>query len=219
MTTTIDNQGYITCAGNGPLSTSGMIIESPLYNSGYLVAYSSTLLVEYPVTGPGHIEVENTGTLVLFGAVTENVTFTPGSTGTLELQKSDTGTITGFSKTGTNTLVLGLPFAGTTTGVYSGTTTSGVLTVTEGSNVATIDLIGDYLGSTFTLSSFDDGEATEVVDPTRAPAPQLTPTVSPHPFVAAMAGFGAPSAGASALDSVNPSASPPMLAVPRALTS
>jgi hypothetical protein len=94
-----------------------------------------------------------------------------------------------------------------------------VLTVTEGSNVATINFVGDYLGSTFTLSA--DGDATEVVDPTTAPAPQLTPTahLAPHPFVAAMAGFGAPSAGASALDSVNPSASPPMLAVPRALTS
>jgi hypothetical protein len=150
------------------------------------------LLVVYAVTGPGHIEVENTGTLVLFGVVTENVTFTSGSTGMLVLgnPKSDTGTITGFSKTGTNTLVLAnLPFAVTTTGVYTGTTTSGVLTVTEGSNVATINLIGDYLGQTFTLSSYPGG-STEVVDPTRDPAPQLTPsaTLSPHTFIAAMAG-------------------------------
>jgi hypothetical protein len=93
-----------------------------------------------------------------------------------------------------------------------------VLTVTEGSNVATINLIGDYLGQTFTLSS-GPGGSTNVVDPTTAPAAQLTTTLSPHPFIAAMARFGAPGAGASALDSVNPSASPPMLAVPRALTS
>jgi hypothetical protein len=220
-TTTIDNLGYIVCAGDGPSSTSGMVIESPLDNSGYLVAYSSFLSVDYPVTGPGHIEVENTGTLSLSGAGNENVTFTSGSTGMLVLgnPKSDTGTITGFSKTGTNTLVLAnLPFAGTTTGVYTGTTTSGVLTVTEGSNVATINLIGDYLGQTFTLSSYPGG-STEVVDPTRDPAPQLTPsaTLSPHTFIAAMAGFTAPSAGASALDSVNRSASP--LAVPRSLTA
>jgi hypothetical protein len=198
-----------------------MVIESPLDNSGYLVAYSSTLLVEYPVTGPGHIEVENTGILDLLGAVTENVTFTSGSTGMLILEdpKSDTGTITGFSKTGANTLVLdNLPFAGTTTGVYTGTTTSGVLTVTEGSNVATINLIGDYLGQTFTLSS-GPGGSTNVVDPTTAPAAQLTTTLSPHPFIAAMAGFGAPSTGASAPEGDHRTTSLPMLAVPRALTS
>jgi hypothetical protein len=34
-----------------------------------------------------------------------------------------------------------------------------------------------------------------------------------------MAGFGAPGAGASALDSVHRSASPPLLAMPRSLTA
>lgn len=199
-----------------------MVIESPLYNSGYLVAYSSTLEVGDGVTGPGHIEVENTGTLALDEAYDGSVTFTSGSTGELWLgdSKGGTATITGFSKTGSNALVLlDIPFAGTTTGVYSGTTTSGVLTVTEGSNVATIDLIGDYLGSTFTLSAGPKGTGTNVVDPTTAPGPQVRPPpaslLSPHPFVAVMAGFGAPGAGASALESVHRSTSPPMLALPR----
>jgi hypothetical protein len=96
-----------------------------------------------------------------------------------------------------------------------------VLTVTEGSNVATIHLIGDYLGQTFTLSSGPDKTGTEVVDPAAPAAARLTPpaALSPHPFIAAMAGFGAPGAGSSALEGAHRSTSPPMLALPRSLTA
>jgi hypothetical protein len=223
---TINNQGYIVCAGDGPLGVSGMVIEAPIDNTGYLVAYSSTLFV-YGVSGPGHIEVENSGTLQLGEGFNDNVTFTAGSTGTLELydSKADTtGAITGFSKTGANSLdLLDIPFvSGTTTAVYTGTATSGVLTVSEGANVAKINLIGDYLGSTFTVSSSSAG-GTQVVDPTTFSEPQLTPAapLSPHPhaFIAAAAAFGAPGAGASALESVHRSTSPPMLAMPRSLAA
>jgi hypothetical protein len=231
-TGTIDNQGYIVCAGeSGPPNLhgiSGMVIEAPIDNTGYLIAYSSTLFA-YGVTGSGHIELENTGSLLLGDGFNDNVTFTSGSTGTLGLydSKADvTGAITGFSTTGANALDLAdIPFAGNATGVYTGTTTSGVLTVTEGANVAKIHLIGDYLGSTFTLSADTDGiGGTKVVDPTTtaaaaSPHVVLPTALSPHPFIAAMAGFGAPGAGASALDSVHRSASPPLLAMPRSLTA
>jgi hypothetical protein len=39
--------------------------------------------------------------------------------------------------------------------------------------------------------------------------------LSPHPFIAAMAGFGAPGAGAAALESVHRSTPPLVLALPR----
>jgi hypothetical protein len=69
-----------------------------------------------------------------------------------------------------------------------------VLTVTEGANVAKIHLTGDYLGSTFTLFSGPSG-STNIIDPPKAASPlQATAPLSPLPFIAAMAGFGAPGA-------------------------
>ena len=81
---------------------------------------------------------------------------------------------------------------------YSGTTTSGVLTVTSGSEVAKIHLLGNYLASAWTLSSDGHG-GTKIVDPTKATSAAVA---APHPvapapdrFVQAMAGFGAATGG------------------------
>ena len=83
--------------------------------------------------------------------------------------------------------------------IYSGTTTSGVLTVTEGANTAKITLEGNYLSSTFTLSAAPGG-GTLVVDPTKAAAPAHVVGPAPaHQFIAAMAGFDAPKAGSIGL--------------------
>jgi hypothetical protein len=216
--TTINNQGDIVSEGTG-----GLTIDSPLENFGYLVAYSSPLTVEDAVTGSGTAEVENAGTLILKGAFNEDVTFATGSTGALELGDSKgytTGAITGFSKTGTNSLdLLDIPFvSGTTTATYSGTTASGVLTVKDGANVATIHLEGNYTTSTFTVSAWPGGVGTKVVDPGRASAPpHAAAPLSPHPFIAAMAGFGARATGAAPLDGAPWRTPPPMLAASRAL--
>jgi hypothetical protein len=74
--------------------------------------------------------------------------------------------VTGLSKTGTNSLDLtDIAFTGgVTKATYSGTTTAGTLTVTDGAHTAHIKLIGNYLGSTFTVSSDGHG-GTTVVDP------------------------------------------------------
>jgi hypothetical protein len=209
------NAGAIASEGTG-----GLTISSPIDNTGELLAYSSPLTVEDAVTGAGTAEVENAGTLILKGAFNENVTFATGSTGALELADSKgytTGAITGFSKTGTNALdLLDIPFvSGTTTATYSGTTTSGVLTVKDGANVATIHLEGNYTTSTFTVSAGPGGVGTKVVDPggTSTP-PHAAAPLSPHPFIAAMARFGAREAGAPALDGAVPHAPPPTLAKP-----
>ena len=213
---TILNTGEILSDGTG-----GLTISSPIDNTGRLIAYSSPLTVTGAVTGAGTAEVENAGTLIFKGAFNEDVTFAAGSTGALELGDSKgftTGSITGFSKTGANALdLLDIPFvSGATKAVYSGTATSGVLTVTEGASVAKITLEGDYVGSTFTVSASSAG-GTKVVDPSAAPAPtHVAAPLSPHPFIAAMAGFGAPAAGAVALDGGLWRAPPPTLATPRA---
>ncbi len=131
----------------------------------------------------------------------------PASTGTLELAHSLTyaGAISGFSKTGTNFLDLAdIAFiSGTTKATFSGTTTSGVLTVTDGTHTSKITLTGNYTTSTFVVATDGHG-GTLIHDPAKAPAasptpPAASPPVSPWwhgpaplvPFIGAMAGFGA----------------------------
>jgi hypothetical protein len=94
-----------------------------------------------------------------------------------------------------------------------------VLTVKDGTNVASIHLTGNYTTSTFTVSAGPGGVGTKVIDPATASAPHLIPPapLSPHPFIAAMAGFGAREAGAPALQDAHWSTPPPMLAASRAL--
>jgi hypothetical protein len=218
-TSTILNAGAIVAEGTG-----GLTIASPIDNTGELIAYSSPLTVSSAVTGAGTAELENAGTLIFKGAFNENVTFASTSTGALELGDSKgytTGAITGFSKTGTNALdLLDIPFvSGTTTATYTGTTTSGVLTVKDGANVATIHLTGNYTTSTFTVSASSAG-GTKVVDPGKASTPphEAAP-LSPHTFIAAMAGFGATRAGSPTAGGETWRGPPPMLAMPRGHTA
>jgi hypothetical protein len=79
--------------------------------------------------------------------------------------------------------------SGVTKATFSGTSTSGVLTVTNGSQAAKIDLTGDYLASTFATSSDGHG-GTTVIDPPRA--------VTAHWFVAVAASMGGERAGSMA---------------------
>jgi hypothetical protein len=202
------------------VAVTALTIDSPLDNAGVLYAVGGTLTALGAVTGAGHAEVEGGGTLIMKGAFNQNVTFASGSTGVIELEDAKgytTGTITGFSTTGANALdLLDIPFvSGTTTATYTGTTTLGVLTVKEGANVAKITLEGDYLGSTFTVLA-GPGGTTKVVDPAEVSTPHEAAPLSPHPFIAAMAGFAAPGAGASALDAALWRTPPPTLAMPRA---
>jgi hypothetical protein len=219
------NTGTKTILNAGDIvAVTALTIDSGVDNTGELLADGGTLTVQEAVTGAGHADVEGAGTLILKSAFNENVTFASGSTGTLELGDSKgytTGAVTGFSKTGANALdLLDIPFvSGTTTATYSGTTTSGVLTVKDGANVATIHLTGNYTTSTFTVSSSSAG-GTKVVDPAQPSAPpHVAAPLSPHPFIAAMAGFGAMEAGAAALDGALWGAPPPTLAMPRTQTA
>jgi hypothetical protein len=189
-TATIANPGTIENQGAG-----GTLIESALANTGLLEALAGTLTVSGAVTGTGTVRITD-GTADFTSTFSENVAFAAKSTGTLELAHSLTydGTISGFSKTGINSLDLGdIAYAeGTTLATFSGTTASGTLTVTDGTHIARITLKGDYIGSTFTTKSDGHG-GTIVVDPTEgAAAPVATPRPAALvPFTSAMAGFGA----------------------------
>jgi hypothetical protein len=234
------NTGSNTIVSAGEITAvTALTIDSAVDNTGVLYAVGGTLTAEGAVTGAGRAELEGAGTLILDGAFNENVTFAAGSTGTLELDDplaDTTGVITGLASTGDNAIVLlnNTYVSGTTTYAYAGSTTSGVLTIKQGgTTIATLNLAGgtDYSTTSFTLSAGPGGVGTKIVDPTTASvggttkvvhaatasAPHLIPPapLSLHPFIAAMAGFGAPKAGAATLDGVHSATPSPALAMPR----
>jgi len=196
-TATIDNAGLIENVGAG-----GVVVQSAIDNTGTLFAAGGTLVLEDTVTGAGIGKI-NGGTLEAVSTFSENVAFA-GATGVLELvhSQSYTGAITGFSKTGGTSMDLeDVTFtSGKTTATFSGTSASGVLTVTNGTQTAKIKLTGDYLTSKFTTSRDDHG-GTSVVDQT-ASSPSAGEAASVQRFVAAAAALGA-KAGA-ALEPADP---------------
>ncbi|HXV00311.1 MAG TPA: hypothetical protein VG166_07425 [Caulobacteraceae bacterium] len=192
-----DNPAAISSTGVVVGVGSGGSIQSALDNEGALVADGGTLTISGAVTGSGIARIL-AGTLDVARAFTQDVDF-PGTTGELELGRSRgyTGTISGFSKTGATSLDLDdIAFiSGTTKATFSGTTASGVLTVTDGTNTANIHLSGDYTSSTFAVSNEGHGGVL-IVDPPLAAA--LPASASPQPLVHAMAGFTAPPAATHA---------------------
>jgi hypothetical protein len=174
-TNTIDNAGKIE-AESGALTFDGAVD-----NTGEMIAASSTLTVKGAVTGAGTGVIER-GELDMASTFNENVTFKSGATGALELAHSEaySGRIEGFSTSGQTALDLAdIKFvSGTTKASFAGTATSGVITVKySATDIAKITLEGDYLSSTFTVSSDSHG-GTKVV--ARAAA-------AVHAFVSAMA--------------------------------
>jgi hypothetical protein len=88
-----------------------------------------------------------------------------GSTGTLQLDNSSSfsGTVAGLADQDTLDL-RDINFATIQTPTYSGSSSGGTLTVTDGTHTANIALLGNYLASTFVTSSDGHG-GTAVVDP------------------------------------------------------
>jgi hypothetical protein len=111
---------------------------------GPLIAAGATLEIDSPYAGA--------------------VTFA-GSTGTLQLDdpSSFTGTVAGLA--GQDTLdLMNINPATVQTPTYSGNSSGGTLTVTDGTHTADIALLGNYLASIFVASSDGHG-GTAIVDP------------------------------------------------------
>src|ERR1700722_2996542 len=115
------------------------------------------------VTAPAVTIAEGTS-VEIAGVSAQSVTFT-GTTGTLKLDDSlaFTGEVSGLA--GSDAIDLADVSYGIQTQVsFLGNTTGGTLTITDGVHTANIALQGDYLASTWTLSSDGNG-GTTVVDP------------------------------------------------------
>ena len=213
LTRVITNAGTIESTASG-----GVLIESSIDSSGILAASSGVFAVgtssaPEAIVNSGTISVSGTGTLIAYGAVTgkgvakiaggtldfastfnQGVKFTR-TTGVLELADSQafTNTIGGFSKTETTGLDLrDIGFVSSNEATFSGTSSGGVLTVTDGTHTAHIKLNGNYLGSTFIASS----DGTGGVDIVAASGQ----TSSAAHFVSAMAAITGHLAGAGLID-------------------
>ena len=111
------------------------------------------------------VTIANGATLEIDGPSAQSVTF-EGTTGTLKLQDAVlfTGLVSGL--TGDDAIDLsGFAYGSNIKATYLGNADGGALTVTDGAKTARIALSGNYLSSTWTLSSDGKGGAT-VVDPT-----------------------------------------------------
>jgi hypothetical protein len=178
------NQGTIA-ASNGDIVN---ITATAFTNSGSLQAIGGKIVVNPAVTGTGTDEIGDASTLEFGAAVASGqaVTFDPGSTGTLRLDKSQnfSGTVAGLALNGSNFLDLSdISFGAGTHATYSGTSLAGTLTVTDGTHTSNISLLGNYTASTFVTAT--DGHGGTLV---HDPAPSLAL------FVQAAASF-APSGG------------------------
>ena len=209
-TTTLDVAAYGTLVNSGLMEAAGaghdLTILGPVRSTGTLESVGGTLTVGGAVTGVGTIRVDG-GKVAIGGATAEAVTFV--STGRLALSDSVgfTGAVSGFSHTGTTSFDLrDILFSGANVS-YSGTATSGILTVTSGAQTAHIHLIGDYLTATWTLSN-DGSAGTVVVDPTKP----SSPAAQALRMVTASASFGAGGGSGDLLFAGSLAHPPPLLA-------
>ena len=182
--TTVTNAGLIEADGGS------LTIKGAVNNTGVLAAGGGTLTVNGAVTG--RARRRSTAGRSIWPPASPRTSPSSGTTGVLELAQSQTytKTITGFSKTGGTFLDLDdIAFVGAGEATYSGTKTGGVLTVTDGTHTAHINLKGDYRTSTFVAAS--DGHGGTIVHDPASPA-ALPPWIVPgagQRFIAAMAGL------------------------------
>jgi hypothetical protein len=111
------------------------------------------------------IIISGTQTAKISGASAQAITFATGATGTLALADSQKffGRISGFAP-GDALDLEDIAFGPNTTVGYSGGSSQGVLTVSEGAYVAKLALLGNYMASTFVESSDGHG-GTLISDP------------------------------------------------------
>jgi hypothetical protein len=165
---------------SGELYGYGTVILSGAV-SGYvgLVADGGALKVQGSCAGDkSYLQIASGATLELSG--TAALVDFISNLGILKLDASSscTGTVAGMSGQDTidfadiNPTTVGQPS-------YSGTSSGGTLTVTDGTHTANIALLGNYLASTFVASSDGHG-GTSVIDPVASSSQTTVLTQSQH---------------------------------------
>ncbi|MGP0002368.1 MAG: Ig-like domain-containing protein, partial [Acetobacteraceae bacterium] len=128
--------------------------------------------------GPGSFTISGSSDLELFGSSQDQVTFAPGASGLLKLDDSRgfAGTIAGFARGDTIDLA-DLAFGAHATLGYSQHGVGGTLTVSNGSQTAKIQLLGNYMAASFVASA--DGHGGTVITETEQNHPPLVTPPKP----------------------------------------
>jgi probable HAF family extracellular repeat protein len=156
------------------LGTGGGTVATGINNAGQVVGYyyDSHSVPNGFVASPAALMV-NAGTTVELGTPYSGAVTFAANTGTLKLDTSSSfsGTVAGMTVQDT------IDFADINptnvhTPTYSGNSSSGTLSVTDGTHIANITLLGNYLASTFIPSSDGHG-GTNVIDPPATDQPAL----------------------------------------------
>jgi probable HAF family extracellular repeat protein len=128
-------------------------------------------VISTPVSGTGSFILSNSASLEFAARDAENITFSPGATGSLKFDDSlnaqfFTGQLSGLSTQGANSVDLAdLPWVqGKMSASYKGTPKGGTLTISNGTNKVSLNLLGNYTGASWMLSQ-DGGTGTLVKDP------------------------------------------------------
>ncbi len=161
------NSGTLEATGNG-----GLIVNSDIANSGLIWAYGGNITINGAVTGPGSATITGTATLEFGDASSADIIFAADAAGTLILKNPAdfTGTISGFSSDDQIDLTnLSWADASLNSITYSLSTNTTTLVITDGTHTDTINLVGNYTGSTWTFAP-DGSGGTIVVD---LPAPAV----------------------------------------------
>ena len=133
----------------------------------HLLAFRRSLILLAGDGAPA-ISVSDGATVEIDGASTQSVAFL-GTSGALLRQDASgfTGQVSGLAEADALDLA-DVHYGANTTAAFSGNANGGTLTITDGSHTAQIAMLGDYLGSGWTLSSDGNG-GTVVVDPSLYP--------------------------------------------------
>jgi hypothetical protein len=204
--------GTLTELAGSTLAGFGTVASSTIVNSGILKATGGTLSVSGAVSGAGTVSIAG-GTAVFASSFNEAVSFTTSGRLTLAHSQAYTAKISGFSLTAATSLDLrDIAFVNANEATFSGNASGGVLTVSDGTHTAKINLTGNYTASTFTASS-DGAGGVIVVDPT----PGQAQAPSPAGFASALASVCAGPVAHASSPSPRASLAPTPLIAPRAI--
>jgi probable HAF family extracellular repeat protein len=155
----VTNSGTLEATNNGTL-----FVASNVTNTGHLIANNGTDIFAGAVSGTGTATVQGAGSIEFGSTTTSNITFAAGADGTVTFDAASTLTgklsITGFTLGDTIDLA-DINFSG------SGPTltfSKGVLTVSDGTHVANLNMIGNFTLASFHAAS-DGSGGTLITDP------------------------------------------------------
>jgi hypothetical protein len=164
----VTNTGTLEATGNSTL-----FVASNVTNTGQLIANNGTDIFAGAVSGTGTATVQGAGSIEFGSTTTSNITFASGADGTVTFDAASTLTgkvsVTGFTL-GDSIDLADINFSGSgPTLTYS----KGLLTVSDGTHTAKLNMVGNY-----TLASFHT--ATDGSGGTLLTDPPVTATSTTH---------------------------------------